>query len=268
MTKTRGGQKKHWAEKVRVWTWYYEVKRLCQWSDYALDMEFAWAHKDKDTELTVNRPRTFEWIRKKARKPAGRDMRWRSMDALVEAVDRHPDFKGTRALYNAQLWALLQESSVSPELVQQRIDQLLVVHNLVQQNPITIPGMSELIAEYGLGPVFDRCLRLSMGKMSRVSGIALAWSAYLQAEPSHSREVRAVLEAILDNRLDDFFRIYLPHDNFSSYTKAIKVLLQTRLNLSNANIVGYGHTEVVGRWPIIPESFVNGISERDIFGVA
>lgn len=262
MDKSRGGQNKHWAEKVRVWTWYYTIVRQRQWSDYALDLEFAWVDKD---EITEHRPRTFEWIRKTARQPQGRDARWRSMSELVLAVEAHPDFRGTQSLYEAEFWELLQETLVTPKLVQQRIDKLQKMHGLVRPNPITVPGMGELITKHGLGPVFDRCLQLSMREMDRLSGLALAWSAYLQVEPSHSREVRVVVEAIVDKGLEEFFGIYFPHDPLHFYGESLNVFLQTRLDMSGRGVVGYGHLETIGKWPIIPKALASGVSEEYLF---
>jgi len=60
--KKLGGQKKHWAEKIRTLVWYYEIKkRSINLSDYRLDYLFAWtddgvASRSKDD----NRPRTVD----------------------------------------------------------------------------------------------------------------------------------------------------------------------------------------------------------------
>lgn len=262
MTKPRGGQEKNWAEKVRVWTWYFAVKRIHQWSDNVLDREFAWRNK---ANVSEDRPRIFEWIRRSARQPAGRDPRWKSMSELLLAVEAHPDFKGTQVLYESEFWDLLQETLVTPKLLDQRIEKLLEKHSLVRSNPITIPGLSALIEKHGLGPVFDRCLKLSMRQMDRLSGLVLAWSVYVQAQPAHNHEVRAVVESIIDKKLEAFFGTCFPDDKFNFYGESIKALLQTRLDLSGSAADGYGYIETIGQWPILPNVLVGGVSEQNLF---
>lgn len=262
MTKLRGGQEKHWAEKVRVWTWYFAVKRIHQWSDNALDREFAWRSK---ICMSDDRPRIFEWIRRSARQPAGRDPRWKSMSELLLTVEAHPDFKGTQVLYESEFWDLLQETLVTPKLLKQRIEKSLEAHNLVRSDPITISGLSELIEKHGLGPVFDRCLKLSMRQMDGLSGLILAWSVYVQAQPTQNNEVRTVVESIVDKKLDAFFRTYHPDDKFNFYGDSLKALLQTRLDLSGSAADGYGYIETVGRWPILPKNLAGGVSEQNLF---
>lgn len=53
------------------------------------------------------------------------------MEDLVDAVESHLDFHGTRALYMNEFWNLMQETLVTPNIVQQRIDRLLKVNELV-----------------------------------------------------------------------------------------------------------------------------------------
>lgn len=265
MKKKRGGQRKHWAEEARVWVWYREIKRRCDWSDYVLDNKFAWTEEGKPRLSNVDRPRTFEWIRKAARKPAGLDRRWRSMAELVAAVDRHPQFASTQALYEAELWDLIQETTVTPETVIERVGCLMRANQLTRLDPDLIPGMTALIIKYGRGPVFDRCLRLSLREMDRLPGIALVWSLYQQTEPAHSYSLRAVIEIIADKKLDDFFADYLPDESLRYYSNAIDVLLRTRLDISGQNVAGYGRLGTVGTWPILPEALIGTISESHLF---
>ena len=64
-----------------------------------------------------------------------------------------------------------------------------------------------------------------------------------------------------------FFDAYVPHDNFGLYSESIEALLQTRLDLSNRYVTGYGHMETVGKWPIVPKAMNSGIAEEGVFGV-
>ena len=266
MKNKRGGQRKHWAEKARVWVWYEEIKRRCDWSDYVLDYEFAWTDKGKSSRGSDHRPRIFEWIRKTARKPAGQDPRWHGMLDLVAVVDRHPLFQGTQALYMAEFWDLLQEQTSTPSIVQERIEHLLQAHDLVRVNPDTNKAISQLIEKHGLESIFDRCLTLSLKRMDSMSGMALVWLFYLQTEPAHNWQFRALLETIADKQLDSFFGYYFPLNlHFTYYTDAIHTLQHIRLDMSERPPYGFGHMETIGTWPVLPLNLIDSISEGHLF---
>lgn len=261
MPRKRGGQRKHWAEEARVWAWYYEIKRHCDWSDYKLDNEFAWTEEGRPHFSSADRPRTFEWIRKKARKPAGRDERWRGMAQLVSAVEQHPMFKGTQALYEAQIWSLLQEATVNPELLRSRINGVLQTKGLIRlpyERLSTKYG--ELIARFGRVGLFDRCLLLSLNRMDRLSQIELVWSLYQQTEPAHNWGFRAAIESIADDLLDHFFFDYLPEKHLSFYQDAVDWLLQSRLDGPSS-----GYIEVEGEWPILPHYLEGKLEEKHLY---
>ncbi len=267
MKKKRGGQRKHWAEKARVEVWYREIKRRCDWTDYALDQEFAWTDEGKATRSSNDhRPRTFEWIHKSARKPAGRDPRWRGMDDLVAAIDQHPLFQGTQALYMAELWDLLQEQTSTPSIVQMRIDRHLQSNGLVRVDPDTVLRIAGLIAKHGRESVFDRCLMLSLKRMGSMSRLALVWLLYLQTEPSHNWRFRAILETMADKQLDNFFDHYFSLDlHLMYYTDAIHTLQHIRLDMSERPLQGYGYIETIGTWPILPQELIETISAEQLF---
>lgn len=274
----RGGQRKHWAERVRIETWYNEIKQRCDWSDYKLDYEFAWTDEGKNArdaseklqgEKVVHRPRTFEWIRKKARQPKGRDKRWRSMNDLVAAVDDHPLFKRTGALYHSELWDLLQRPLISPDDVQKRMQRLLEAHGLVRVDPHRHDNIAHLIAKHGHSVVLDWCLRQSLRKMDYLSGIVLLWLLYLHAEPPESSRCRGMLADKADAMLDQFFGFYFPLDlSRIYYTDAIHTLEQSRLDLSSKRPVGgYGYLETMGIWPVLPKESVADMDEEQLFTV-
>lgn len=265
MAKPRGGQRKHWAEEARVWAWYSEVKRRCKCSDYLLDYEFAWTDEGCKSRSSDCRPRIFEWIRKSARKPAGRDNRWRSMSELVVAVEQRPLFKGTQALYEAEIWDLLQETAPTLEVVQNRIDRLLQANRLARVPPAKLSAEKDLLLnKFGREPLFNRCLELSLREIERFSGIALVWSLYQQTEPAHNWQIRAVLESIADELLDNFFAYYLPDQHLDFYTDAVRVLQRTRMDLSSRGYGGYASLNTLGTWPVIPQALVGKLTEHHL----
>jgi hypothetical protein len=267
MQRKRGGQPKHWAEEARVLVWYYEIKkRSCNWPDYALNYEFAWTEEGKVFRSPTHRPRTFEWIRKSARKPAGRDRRWHDMNGLVAIVDQHPLFKGTQAQYMSKFWDILQEQTFKPQTVQSHLDELLSINNLVRVNPHQSPELIKLIEKYGREQLFDRCLMLTLENIDRLTGMVLLWLLYLQNEPVHNWPIRVVIESIADQQLDKFFYQYFSLDkHLIYYTNAINTFLHIRLDMSERSLQGYGYLETMGAWPIIPQALLDTISENHLF---
>jgi len=260
MPNKRGGQKKHWAEKARIWAWYNEIIYRCGWTDGDLDNEFAWRDACKAEISSADRPRIFEGIRTKARIPVSKDIRWRSMPDLVVAVEQHPCFKNTQSLYDAAIWRLLQENTISPQLLQSNIDLLLQANGLLRVTFEDLPV--NLLLKYGRAPLYDKCLRLSLSKMGRLSKLDLVWFLYLQNEPSQNWEFRAKIELIADELLDYFFMTYIPEHHLQFYPDALECLQQTRINNISTLNMGYGHLEGIGSRPILPKHLVGKLEEK------
>ena len=209
MKKKRGGQYKHWAERAKVWSWYREIKRSCDMTDYQLDYEFAWTEYGLTKRgRGKDRPRIFEWMRKTAREPEGRDQRWRNMAEIVAAVDQHPLFTGTKAIYDSDLWYLLQHPLIRPEEVQKRLDGIFKTYDLVRVDP-RLPGvMASLTRKHDETYLYDQCLGRTLNRMDYLSRISLVWLLFLQAEPSSNWRFREKLESRADRLLDNFFGFY------------------------------------------------------------
>lgn len=270
MKKNRGGQRKHWAEEARVWTWYHDIKRRSGWTDYKFDYEFAWTEEGQAVRDEADyRPRTFEWIRKDARKPKGRDWRWRGMDDLVAAVEEHPLFLGTATLYYSDLWDLLQRPYVAIDDVHARMERLLEAHSLERIDPRRHPHIANIIAKHGSESVFDHCLRLSLRRMDDVSGIVLVWLLHFQTEPPANWRFRSMLADQADSMLDMFFRFYFPlNPHLTYYVNAIHTLEQSRLDYtSRRSQSGYGFLETMGTWPILPMGMATIITAEQLFAI-
>jgi hypothetical protein len=261
MAKKRGGQRKHWAELARVGAWYNEVQRRCGWTDYRLNYKFAWREGQRPDKSNDQRPRTFEWLRKNGRQPAGRDQRWRSMEELVEAVERYPGFSGTQALYEAKLWDLMQEDVLQPDQVLSRLDNLLSAHSLVHL-PLdrAIHREHPLPAEFDEASIYDRCLALALRQMDQYNSIALVWLLYLLTEPAHNWRFRAILESRADEMLDNFFAVHLGDNHLMYYSHAVRTLLAARLDLSEQRTGGYGYIETSGRWLVVPKDLAGRVT--------
>lgn len=267
MKRTRGGQKKHWAERARLLVWYKEIRRRCGWDYRKLDQEFSLPKITGVPQKNGEPPRTFEWIHKFARMPRGGGACPYTIKQLVEVVNQSSPFEGTQGYFSAKFWDWLQQQTFAAADVTSDIDQLLRNNNLIRVNPENHAGISDLIARYDLGAIYDRCIRLSLRGMTMLPGLELIWLLYIQNEPIHNYPVRAALEKIADQRLQAFFYNYFPEKDecFDYYGDAVNALLNTKLDLSGRQTNGYGYLEIVGGWPIIPEKLLDSISENHLF---
>lgn len=265
LRKTRGGQKKHWAEKARVWAWYADVKQRGGLTDYQMDNEFAWRSRPESAPTSDERPRTFEWIRKSARIPRGLDPRWRNMKELIEAIDEDPRFRGARRLYEAEIWGLLQERHPDPTVVLDRINRILNENDLVRL-PLgkIFEYKSSETTQYSESVLFDRCLRLSLRRVDRLTALSLLWSLYLHAESAHSAKFRSVIEVLLDKHLGAFFARFFPKTNLELYDESLGALLGTRLDLTSREVCGYGSLESTSTWPVFPKAMVGKLSVEEL----
>ncbi len=255
MTKQRGGQLKHWAERARILAWYHSVTTRCDWSDYKLDYEFSWTDECVHLRTSDDRPRMFESIRKAARAPAGRDRRWRGMDELVEAVDRHELFHGTKALYEAEIWDLFQNQNPTIMTVLNRVRHLLKSHGLKQVEVHRLTkDVYDLYLKLGPECFYDRCLQTSLRQLDFLNRLALIWLLYVENEAVHNWPIRVVLQSHADRLLDLFFDRFLPEDSFECYGHSIRALLGTRINLEDSTT--FGALESYGKCPVLPAELV------------
>ena len=258
-TKPRGRPRKHWAEKVRLLIWYRAVKRCCDWSDYRLDIEFAWLNSEEQAKKPDMHPRTFEDIRKKAQAPA-RSLDYRSMDQLVLAVDAHPLFEETRDIYDSKIWWLFSQEAIDIEQVESDVASILERFGLMQIRPPYPTGINSLVTRESLKVVSDRCVRLSLEDLPDYTQIELAWYLYVMAQPAHSWGVREAMEIILDNLLDDFFYRHLPDRHFMFYRRACDAMLKARLTCSGSILNAHHKAEAFSKRLVIPKLYADYLS--------
>lgn len=260
----RGRPYRHWAEHLRIAIWYKEVKRQSDWSDYALDNEFAWTELGQELKRgvsklsTTDRPRIFEWIRKKGKRPSGKDERWRDMGEIVTAVDNHYLFKNTKAIYTAKFWDLLQMHKITASDIEAGMELLLNKFDLMQISYKTTRIFNSSLDKYKLTEVYDRCLRISLRRLDVLSGIELLWYLNLMAEPVY--EIRQVIEKIADVKIEQFFTRYFPDtEALGYYDDAINSFRRARL-YSELTSERYGFLEDKSQLLILPRDW----ESRDI----
>lgn len=256
MNRKRGGQEKHWALRARALMWYWKVKKSCDWSDYQLDNAFAWREESMPEFSIDARPRMFEWLRKEGREPAGRDPRWRAMPELVVAVDQHPLFHGSRALYEAELWPMFMETSVTPDILEDRVNRLVNKYDLVRL------ATHEFLA-VKIVPVYFDNLRLSIKNLPLLPKIELVWCLYLQNISHKNIMFRRALEMIVCRSLKELFNDELK-GHFDFYTEASAALISTKVDTSlvvdpkehlfNGRMIIVPRKHADFRWEIIKSS--------------
>lgn len=254
--KKRGGQPKHWSERAQVQVWYREIKSRCNLSDHELDKLFAWVESSQNLQTSDDRPRTFEFIGKYARKPRGIPGKWRPMDCLVDAVDKDPRFVGAKYLYESYFWVLLSKEKHDLKELLKEFNKLIHESQLRVIDPGKSNEICEMIQKYGREVTFDRCLRFSIQRMNILSGITVTWMLKLIARSPRTNYVRNIAELIIDRQICNFFELYFgvgPH--FDYYQDSMEAFIYSGIESRSAQFGGYGFAEEKVEWLIIPQNF-------------
>lgn len=97
--------------KPKFWYWY--IKSRTNLSDAKLDILFAEDESGRKY-TSADRPRIFESIRKNGTTPSNGSHRLRKFN-LIDKVDAHPDFSGSKNVFTSPFWDLLQLSPIDPD---------------------------------------------------------------------------------------------------------------------------------------------------------
>lgn len=126
----RGRPKKDFVQRFRIVAWYLFVKSRGNWSDYKLDVTFGLPDALNASENAA-RPRIFELIRKKGVIPErGSDTR-RGFD-LIELVNQHPNFEGTKAIFDSPFWELISDTNPTLKSANRLVNKLLKLYGLAR----------------------------------------------------------------------------------------------------------------------------------------
>jgi hypothetical protein len=223
-------------------------------------LTFAWTDEQRSLQDASLRPKVFEDIRKYNRVPSKQKFT-RTMDELVAVIDSDERFQGTKALYEAPLWILLQKD-VTVDWCQDQFEKLLSRFSLVQIDPAKNLVLDSLCFEAGKKACFQRCLSISVDRMPVLDRISLLWLLYLQTGNSFSWEIRSLLESYLDTLLDKLYGQYLGLDNYLLfYRMSIERLLSCNLLGDTFRIQMLSKQS---EWAILPINQVSSISKEDL----
>ncbi len=207
---------------------------------------------------TDYRPRMFESIRVHARVPSSKDRRWRNMDELIEAVEQHEQFHGTKALYKAEIWDLFQERDPTKMTILNRIRRILEANGLKQIDVFRLPTENQnQVMKMGHENFYNRCLHASLKGLDQLNQLALVWLLHVENESVNNCPIRKLLQSRADELLDNFFDQFLPDDKFEFYGDAVRALLGVRVDLEDS--IEYGALEFYGKCPVLLESLIKGI---------
>ena len=263
----RGRPHKHWAELARITAWYCEIKkRSPDWTDYQLDVEFAWKLKAKSAIGVTgkDRPRTFEWMRKKGRVPH-KSWYWRSMSELLDAVEEHELFRGTKELYEAPIWNLCQQDSLTYSFVNNEIDRILKESGLVRISRYDDHSLMAIAKEKKEAEIYARCLKRSLKKVRMFDRIPLMLYLYLMTSSVSNGDIRLEIEIIMDERLNLFFWRFLPRkEHLTLYSFTAQAFRRMRL-VSDSKRNETVFPESQGRLIVLPKELLGKITIEELY---
>lgn len=259
MKKNRGGQIKYWSDKAKIIAWYNRIHWVERCSDYELDNKYAYINNNSPQDNLAQRSRIFEGIRSKARIPRAYKEGVRSLNEIVDEVRKTEGLEDTLDIFYAEIWELFKKSVFSSTEIKSSIDDCLSDLKLERVNPEKSILITNIIRQYGIKSVFDRCIRVSLLEKDSLKTLPLLWFIYVQANSPHVAFVREVVELLIDEKIDNLFRYYFDENQYQIfYSKAINQLINTSLETSDVNASGYGwDIEVVATWPILPKDFTD-----------
>ena len=164
-----GRKHKPWYQVARLQVWYWPVSKLMgPRPDSRLDCRFAYRRELTPSE-GKNRRRVFEWIRKMGREPNGGHPDLRTIEEIIEAVDVHPNFQGTAAIYRSRFWELFLLDEIGPEEIMQRLNSFLNEHQLEKRSPTTISGYAKSGPFSRFSSDYQAVLTQSLGTMDALN---------------------------------------------------------------------------------------------------
>ena len=256
-----GRKHKPWYEIARLKLWYLPVSKLMgPRPDYRLDCRFAYRRELAPSE-GKSRRRVFEWIRKAGRVPNGGHPDLRAIEEIIEAVDIHPNFRGTAAIYRSHFWELFLLDEIGPEEIMRRLNRFLKEHQLERRSPRTISGYknSGFISRFS-----NDYTRLLSGALNSMDGLN---AGYLECLLNFQKRSYSGYLDLFQNQpyeskhLKEYFKMNLGDEGEVYYSQAVKKLNEITLikGTQDSKMKEDGWNEIT--WPIC-ESRVSPTSSR------
>lgn len=127
-TKSNKYSKQSIVGRVRTKIWYWAVKARGNWSDYQLDMAFG-QPEGAPKKAGIDRNRVFDAIRKNGTRPSKGTHHRRQFD-LVERIESHNNFCGTKNVYDSLFWDVLESKPRNLDTTTELVNRCLARLNL------------------------------------------------------------------------------------------------------------------------------------------
>jgi hypothetical protein len=237
-------------QKARMKAWAKECSRITGLGPFQLDMLNLWTSgAPKKKETPDLRKRIFEYAKKRGTTP-------RLMTKYLDAFDRDPALKQTRALYDAAIWHLLMDKNPVAEYVDGLVERLFTTYNLKRVDPIELDGAMELHDKIGHPELYQRCLKLALEDVDPIDKLALVWCLYLQTDDGVNWAIRERLLKTVDALLDVFFNHFYGYEEYLRfYTFAVRALQESHLKLGSRDR-SFGNRQSSNSWIILPISSI------------
>jgi len=119
-------------ERLKPKFWYWYIKSRTNMNDAELDILFAEDESGRKYS-SADRPRIFESIRKNGTTPSDGSHRLRKFN-LIDKVDAHPSFSGSKNVFTSPFWDLLQPEPIDLDKNNEILDASLKKLNLIRLN--------------------------------------------------------------------------------------------------------------------------------------
>lgn len=213
-----GRRHKDPIHRLRALAWYYVVKSRGNWSDYKLNITFGSPEAIKANDHAAM-PKVFDSIRKHGRVPERGPNARRGFD-LYDLVDKHPEFRGTKSIYDSLFWDILSDTSPTIITANQLVNRLFKLYGLTRAgvdyderitDSLDLPSIDhDPILEYLHLPAIDRYdywLFKSLNNLpSDLDKLTLIGALYREAYLGSALKEAVVLKDQLLDHIDRFFR--------------------------------------------------------------
>jgi hypothetical protein len=213
-----GRRHKDTIHRLRALAWYYVVKSRGSWSDYKLNITFGSTEAIKVSDHAAM-PKIFNSIRKHGRVPERGPNARRGFD-LFDLVDNHPEFHGTKSIYDSLFWEILSDTSPTINTANQMVNKLFKLYGLTRagleyderiNDSFDFSNIDHVnILDYLHLPAIDRYdywLSKALNNLpSDLDKLTLIGALYREAYLGSALKEAVVLKDRLLDHIDRFFR--------------------------------------------------------------
>lgn len=252
MKQKRGSPKKHWTDIARLKIWYGLLLKSSGMNNNQLGHIFGWRDGQKPSSSN-ERCMTFYRIQNNHQSPQGRDPRWRSMNEIVDAVNLEEDCGGLKEIYTSIFWSLLKLNNISFLKIKELIQDVFKKHQIKRVDKHKDANAYKLLLiNFNECSIYEESFDMLFIRIDDIDALEIVALLYLEAKAINS-EITSLLEALLDNKLNNFFDAMVgtfTENNY--YLTAINHLRIINVQLTRSNV---NHIERYKKESMMPVYF-------------